>query len=224
MTSRSTAEYLNVDLEVRSCHDLKPLVDALFPELHTLYVGRIGKKHFASFEISTLRNAPGPAIKVMLHALSKLPERARRSWDLADDRVFDIGFEQKEGDRRFTWSLRQKTLAEVARFRARIAVSMYPMPKHREVGGRTRTRGSGIKDQRFKRTMESNAEQGYPSLMTTKQKLLKAVRNLPDNATYEDAMERLVILAKIDRGLKQLDAGETIPHARVKQKMRKWLK
>ena len=60
--------------------------------------------------------------------------------------------------------------------------------------------------------------------MTTKQKLLKAVRTLPDNATYEDAMERLLVLAKIDRGLKQLDAGETISHGKVKQKMGKWLK
>ncbi len=60
--------------------------------------------------------------------------------------------------------------------------------------------------------------------MTTKQKLLKAVRTLPDNATYEDAMERLLVLAKIDRGLKQLDAGETISHEKMKQKMGKWLK
>lgn len=60
--------------------------------------------------------------------------------------------------------------------------------------------------------------------MTTKQKVIKAVQTLPDNATYEDAMERLVVLAKIDRGLKQLEAGETISHAKMKLKMRKWLK
>lgn len=60
--------------------------------------------------------------------------------------------------------------------------------------------------------------------MTTKQKLLKAVRTLPDNATYEDAMERLLILAKIDRGLKQLDAGAAISHEKMRQKMGKWLK
>ena len=60
--------------------------------------------------------------------------------------------------------------------------------------------------------------------MTTKQKVVKAVQTLPANATYEDAMERLLVLAKIDRGLKQLDAGKTISHEKMKLRMRKWLK
>ena len=60
--------------------------------------------------------------------------------------------------------------------------------------------------------------------MTTKQKLIKAVQTLPDNATYEDAMERLLVLAKIDRGLKQLATSDTISHEKMKLKMRKWLK
>jgi len=38
---------------------------------------------------------------------------------------------------------------------------------------------------------------------------LDAVRELPDDATSEDAMERLYFLAKIDAGEKQADAGQT---------------
>ena len=72
--------------------------------------------------------------------------------------------------------------------------------------------------------IESAPESRYTSGMTTKQKVIKAVQNLPANATYEDAMERLLVLAKIDRGLKQLEAGETISHQKMKLKMRKWLK
>lgn len=60
--------------------------------------------------------------------------------------------------------------------------------------------------------------------MTTKQKVLKAVRALPADASYEDAVERLVFLSKVERGLAQADAGQTISHEKVKQKMRKWLK
>ena len=60
--------------------------------------------------------------------------------------------------------------------------------------------------------------------MTTKQKVLQAVQGLPDDATFEDAMQRLLFLAKIDRGLQQADAGQTIPHAQVKEQMAKWLK
>ena len=57
--------------------------------------------------------------------------------------------------------------------------------------------------------------------MTTKQKIIKAIQSLPENATYEDAMERILVMAKIDIGLKQLELGETISHEKVKLKMRK---
>ena len=60
--------------------------------------------------------------------------------------------------------------------------------------------------------------------MTTKQKVLQAVQGLPDDASIEDAIQRLVLLAKIDRGIQQADAGQTVPHAQVREKMAKWLK
>jgi len=59
--------------------------------------------------------------------------------------------------------------------------------------------------------------------MTTKEKVLQAVNNLPDDASIEDAMDRLLFLAKIERGLQQVDAGQTIPHSEVKERMAKWL-
>jgi len=48
--------------------------------------------------------------------------------------------------------------------------------------------------------------------------------DLPDDASYEDAMERLFFLAKIERGLRQAEAGQTIPHEQVAQRLAKWLK
>lgn len=60
--------------------------------------------------------------------------------------------------------------------------------------------------------------------MTTKEKALQAIQSLPADASYEDAMERLLFLAKVERGLAQADAGKTIPHEKVKQKMKRWLK
>ncbi|MCC5849842.1 MAG: hypothetical protein JJU29_17285 [Verrucomicrobia bacterium] len=60
--------------------------------------------------------------------------------------------------------------------------------------------------------------------MTTKDKVIQAVQNLPDDASFEDAMERLLFLVKIERGLQQADAGQTISHTQVKERMSKWLK
>ncbi len=60
--------------------------------------------------------------------------------------------------------------------------------------------------------------------MTTREKVIQAVEDLPDDATVEDVMERLLVLVKIERGLQQADAGQTIEHAQVKERMAKWLK
>ena len=62
------------------------------------------------------------------------------------------------------------------------------------------------------------------SPMTTKQKVIQAVQGLPENASYEDAMERLLFLSKVERGLEQADAGQTVTHSKVKEKMKRWLK
>ena len=48
---------------------------------------------------------------------------------------------------------------------------------------------------------------------TVKQKILQVVERLPDTATLEDAIERLCFLANVEEGLRQSDAGETVPHA-----------
>lgn len=59
--------------------------------------------------------------------------------------------------------------------------------------------------------------------MTTKERVLEAVKSLPDDAEIEDAMERLLLLAKVERGIAQADAGETLSHHEAKQRMSKWL-
>jgi hypothetical protein len=53
----------------------------------------------------------------------------------------------------------------------------------------------------------------------TRQKVLEAIEKLPANATVEDAIERLVILAKIDRGLAELDAEQGIDHCEAKRRL-----
>ncbi len=60
--------------------------------------------------------------------------------------------------------------------------------------------------------------------MTVKDKVLRTVSDLPDNASIEDAMERIFFLGKIEKGLQQADTGQTLPHAAVKERMAKWLK
>jgi predicted transcriptional regulator len=53
----------------------------------------------------------------------------------------------------------------------------------------------------------------------SKERVLKAVRDLPDDASVEDAMERLYFLAKIEEGERQADAGQTVSHEEAKRRI-----
>ena len=52
---------------------------------------------------------------------------------------------------------------------------------------------------------------------TVKERILESLAALPENATIEDAMERLYFLAKIERGQADADAGRVIPHDEVEK-------
>ena len=56
------------------------------------------------------------------------------------------------------------------------------------------------------------------SNVKTKDRIIQAMRELPADATYDDAIERLVFLAKVEEGLAQLDAGQGIPHEELKRR------
>jgi predicted transcriptional regulator len=52
-----------------------------------------------------------------------------------------------------------------------------------------------------------------------REQILDALQDLPDDASFDDAIERLVFLAKIDAGLAELDQGKRIAHEEVKRRL-----
>ena len=55
---------------------------------------------------------------------------------------------------------------------------------------------------------------------STKAKIVSAVKDLPENATIEDAIERLVFLHKVEIGLAQVREGKSIPLDEVEAKLK----
>lgn len=53
----------------------------------------------------------------------------------------------------------------------------------------------------------------------TRDQIIETLREMPPNATIDDAIERLVFLAKIEEGLAELDAGKGIPHDEAKRRL-----
>ena len=54
---------------------------------------------------------------------------------------------------------------------------------------------------------------------SAKDLLKQAVKNLPPDATVEEAMERLLFLAKIEQGLAEANAGKTVSHEEVRRRL-----
>jgi hypothetical protein len=53
--------------------------------------------------------------------------------------------------------------------------------------------------------------------------MLKAIQELPDDATIKDAMERLYLLYKVEREIAQADAGQKVSQDEARRRMAKWL-
>jgi hypothetical protein len=61
------------------------------------------------------------------------------------------------------------------------------------------------------------------SPVTTKEQMLRVITELPDDATIEDAMERLYLLYKVERGIAQADAGQKVSQDEARKRMARWL-
>ena len=59
--------------------------------------------------------------------------------------------------------------------------------------------------------------------MTTKEKAIRTIQDLPDTVSWADIEERIRFLAAIDKGLDDIKAGRVIPHQEVKESLKKWL-
>lgn len=53
---------------------------------------------------------------------------------------------------------------------------------------------------------------------TDKERVLEAIRSLPDTATIDDAIERLCLIAKIEEGLQQSRAGKVSTREAVEKR------
>jgi predicted transcriptional regulator len=60
--------------------------------------------------------------------------------------------------------------------------------------------------------------------VSSKQEILKVLAELPEDASIEDALDRLLLLYKVERGLRQADSGELITREEARRRMARWLR
>jgi predicted transcriptional regulator len=59
--------------------------------------------------------------------------------------------------------------------------------------------------------------------MLTKEKVKKTIDRLPDSFTVDQVVEELVVLDKIEKGLKEVEEGKVYSTQQVKDHLKKWL-
>jgi len=60
--------------------------------------------------------------------------------------------------------------------------------------------------------------------MLTKEKVLQSIKELPNEFSLDEIVEKLILLEKIDVGLQQVKQGEIVSNVDAKEKLKKWLK
>lgn len=57
---------------------------------------------------------------------------------------------------------------------------------------------------------------------SVRDRVLRAVQEMPSDTTYEEVMERIYMIQKIERGRQQITDGQGVPHAEAKRQMKRW--
>lgn len=61
-------------------------------------------------------------------------------------------------------------------------------------------------------------------MSTAKEEVQKILDHLPAEASLEDIQYHIYVRQKIERGLKEIDDGQTISQETIEARMSKWLK
>ena len=59
--------------------------------------------------------------------------------------------------------------------------------------------------------------------MTTKDKIISGIKNLPDSVTIDDILDQIMLIEKIEKGIAQSNNNQVVPDEEPDQRLGKWL-
>ena len=60
--------------------------------------------------------------------------------------------------------------------------------------------------------------------MLTKTNVIKTLTSFPDNFSIDELVDKMILLDKIEKGIKQADNGKVISEEELDKKIEEWLK
>lgn len=60
--------------------------------------------------------------------------------------------------------------------------------------------------------------------MLTKKEVIKSLKNMPEKFSIDEAMDRLIVLHKIEKGREEIRQGKGLTTEQARKKLKKWLR
>jgi hypothetical protein len=60
--------------------------------------------------------------------------------------------------------------------------------------------------------------------MLTKEKIIEAIKDMPNKFSVDDLLDKIMLLQKIELGIEQSNAGKVNSNEAAKERLSKWLK
>jgi hypothetical protein len=133
----NSTHFLNVDLDLKSEVDLGALVEALGERVVVLHSGKRRGIHHASLELYEFSRyvEPETCIARFVQLVRHLPTPARRLWNGATERQFNVGIQAGSKGVPFTSRIKTATLRRVAEIGGEIVLTVYAPPERRRRRG-----------------------------------------------------------------------------------------
>lgn len=123
------ADFINIELEVRNSSDLSALAAAFGKKFSPNYCGQVSHGKYLLSGAFAGAGRPGGSPDAIASGLCKmireLKPSARRIWNNASDRVFDVGLDVTTDRKAIVDLFSNRTVADIGKLGARIAVSVY---------------------------------------------------------------------------------------------------
>ena len=124
--SGEETRFLNVDVDVWSRSDLRPLAAAFGRKILLHYAGKERGQQSAHFSLASAHGKSADAIiRRLVTLIEALPRPARQLWNRARRRDFNIGIQAGTEPYSHELALKGDTLGLVAGIRGRIVITTY---------------------------------------------------------------------------------------------------
>jgi hypothetical protein len=119
------AEFINVDLDLKSNSDPKPLLEAWGNRVIPIHVDKDGRRHWVRLTLTRQPKNPEEAIQRFCKLVDGLSNTGRAVWDKAATKEFDIGIQAGFDSRTPEWVLESEVIEAIAGVGARLRLTVY---------------------------------------------------------------------------------------------------